>query len=159
MQKILFVCLGNICRSPLAEGIFRHLAEKKGIINQLEIDSAGTYGGHAGELPDARTRKNALQHGITLTHRARPFKAADLLHYDLILTMDNQNYRDVIAEAKGDSTIIKKVKMMRDYDSIGKGEQVPDPYYGGEQDFELVFQMLYRSCSHLIEEIQRKLDK
>lgn len=155
MKKILFVCLGNICRSPLAEGIFRHLAQEKGIENQLEIDSAGTYSGHAGELPDARTRKNALQHGITLTHRARPFKAADLLHYDLILVMDNQNYRNVVAEAKGNETLIKKVKMIRDYDSVGKGSEVPDPYYGGEQDFELVFQMLYRSCGNLIEEVVR----
>lgn len=146
MQKILFVCLGNICRSPLAEGIMLHLKEKHGL--SMEIDSAGTSAYHAGEAPDRRTISNARKNGVDLSSlRARQFSAADLDQFDRIYVMDKNNLRNVLALAKTESQR-EKVALFLDI-MEPTGHEVPDPYYGTEADFERVFRMVYRHCQYL----------
>jgi protein-tyrosine phosphatase len=145
MQKILFVCLGNICRSPLAEGIMLHLKDKYQL--PLEIDSAGTAGYHTGEAPDRRTIANARKNGVDLSSlRARQFKSADLDHFDRIYVMDRNNLRNVLTLA-GSEPQRQKVRLLMHE----TGEEVPDPYYGGEEEFEQVFQLVYRECERLAE--------
>lgn len=151
MTRILFVCLGNICRSPLAEGLFRQHVEAAGLTDQFEMDSAGTGNWHAGELPDPRTRANAANHGLTLAHRARQITRHDLNHYDYLVCMDQNNLANVqrlTAAAKRTGKLI----LMRAYDPKGPGD-VPDPYQGGPADFELVFQILNRSTKAMLQEL------
>jgi protein-tyrosine phosphatase len=147
MQSILFVCLGNICRSPLAEGIMLKLKEKYSL--PLEIDSAGTAGYHIGEAPDPRTIANAKRNGIDLSPlRARQFQAEDFDKFDLILVMDKSNQKNVLSLAKT-SAHKEKVSLLLNLSDPGKDIEVPDPYYGGEQGFENVFQMVYTACENL----------
>lgn len=142
MQKILFVCLGNICRSPLAEGIMLHLNSKYGL--RLEIDSAGTANYHVGEAPDQRTIANARKNGVDLsTLRARQFNPKDFDNFDRIYVMDRSNLKNVMSLARNE---IHKSKV-----SLFLGEdEVPDPYYGTEADFEHVFQLVYKTCETMI---------
>lgn len=146
-MRVLMVCLGNICRSPLAHGLLQHKVDELGL--DWEIDSAGTGGWHAGELPDSRAIATAKKNGIDITNqRARQIKSSDLLDFDLILTMDAQNYSDVV-KMNESSEIQNKVKMIMNYVSMGKNIQVPDPYY--DNRFELVFNMLDEATNALIE--------
>lgn len=139
-MKVLMVCLGNICRSPMAEGVFRNKALEKGI--ELHVDSCGTANYHVGEHPDPRSVKKSKEHGIDISNLiGRQFSYSDFRKFDVILTMDIDNYRNVIALAQNDDDIAK-VKMTLNYSFPGNNMDVPDPWYGGEQGFEDVFQLL-----------------
>lgn len=147
MQKILFVCLGNICRSPLAEGIMLHLKEKYQL--NLHIDSAGTANYHVGEAPDRRTITNAKKNGIDLSAlRARQFHVSDFEEFDLIYAMDNNNLTNILAMSKRPEHALK-VKLFLNAVYPEKDLNVPDPYYGTEKDFEHVFQLVYTACEDL----------
>ncbi len=143
MKRILFVCLGNICRSPAAEGIMRTLLEQEERSEEFEIDSAGTYGGHAGELPDARMRVHAARRGYILDSRSRKFyPEADFPKFDLIIAMDDQNIADLKRLAKSNEER-GKIRKMTDFClTMGHHRNVPDPYYRGEEGFELVLDIL-----------------
>lgn len=153
--RVLFVCLGNICRSPAAEGVFRALAEEKGIADRFVIDSAGLYGGHAGELPDKRMRVHAARRGYNLTHRSRPVSISDFDDFDIILSMDDSNYSRLrnMAPSLEDEN---KVRRMTDFCRLHPGwDHVPDPYYEGAEGFELVLDLLEDSCNGLLDELSR----
>ncbi|MEO6305054.1 MAG: low molecular weight protein-tyrosine-phosphatase [Bacteroidia bacterium] len=144
MQKILFVCLGNICRSPLAEGIMLHLKEKHNL--NVDIDSAGTAGYHIGEAPDKRTIANAKKNGVDLSKlRARQFNISDLDVFDKIYVMDQSNLKNVLSLTKNNEQK-EKVSLFLNSVYPGKDLEVPDPYYGTEQTFEDVFQLVYKAC-------------
>ncbi len=146
--KILMVCLGNICRSPLAEGIMRSKLSE-----DFTVDSAGTGGWHAGELPDKRSIATAKNRGLDITNqRARQFKRSDFDTFDHIFVMDNSNYKDVLALAPNEEAK-SKVKLILNEIFPNENVDVPDPYYGGQDGFENVFDMLDQAC----EEIARKL--
>lgn len=152
MYKVLFVCLGNICRSPSAEGVFTHIVDKSNLTDQFTIDSAGTAAYHTGERADHRMRKHALNRGIELTSRARQIDKSDLEEFDYILCMDRSNFRNVSA-LDSDKRYADKIKMMTDYAKELSYNEVPDPYYGGPQGFELVLDILEDSCEGLLEVI------
>ena len=135
--KVLFVCLGNICRSPAAQGIFEHYVRENGLQDKLEADSAGTYGGHRGELPDRRMRTAALYRGFALTHISRPVKAVDLLDFDLVIAMDDQNYEDLMHIAPSVEAT-HKIRRMADFLTTHKMSYIPDPYYMGAEGFSHV---------------------
>lgn len=149
MIRVLFVCLGNICRSPLAEGIFKKMIEENNFQHRIACDSAGTASYHVGKLADIRTRKNAHSHGIDLTHRARAFHKSDFNEFHYIIPMDESNLKDI--NLLKPESINSKIMMMRDFDMTGKGLAVPDPYYGNDEDFENVFQILKRSNGQFIQ--------
>ncbi len=151
MQKILFVCLGNICRSPVAEGAALHLKHKHGI--DVFIDSAGTAGYHIGEAPDRRTVANARRHGLDLSVlRARQFVVSDFEQFDHIFAMDVSNYNNMMRLASNNAQK-EKVKLFLEFVYNEMGMEVPDPYYGTESDFEHVFSLVYKAC----EDMFRKL--
>lgn len=156
--KVCFVCLGNICRSPTAEGIFRHLVRKEGLHEHFLIDSAGTSGWHTGERANSRSRQVAERRGVVLNSRARQFEAADLEEFDLILAMDEQNYSDIVTLVNGDGQK-EKVKMMREFDPNPGDGNVPDPYYGGMDGFDHVFDVLERSCRQLLDTLGNESGK
>ncbi|MBI4770341.1 MAG: low molecular weight phosphotyrosine protein phosphatase [Chloroflexi bacterium] len=152
-KGVCFVCLGNICRSPLAEGVFNHLAEQAGLDGQVIAESAATSDYHVGERPDPRAGAVARQHGIELRSRARQFHARDFARYDAVIAMDRANREHLrrIAPTPADRA---RVRLLRDYDPLASGEaDVPDPYYGGPDGFEKVYQMIERSCRALLEEL------
>lgn len=152
-MKILMVCLGNICRSPLAEGIMQKKIEE----NQLDwmVESAGTSGHHIGQAPDERSIKIARQKKIDISHyKARKFNYGDFAQYDLILAMDSMNYTDIIRQSI-DEDEKSKVHLIMNYVEKGRNIAVPDPYYGGEDGFEKVYSMLEKACDKIIEEYQK----
>ena len=150
MKKLLFVCLGNICRSPMAEGAMKDIIEKKDKKNNFFIDSAGTSAYHIGEFADERMRETALFHEIRLTSKARQVVVDDFYEYDYIIAMDQANLKDLkkIAPQEGTAQLV----LMRDYDLEATFKDVPDPYYGGLDGFEEVFQIVYRSCKQFYNE-------
>jgi protein-tyrosine phosphatase len=148
--RILFVCMGNICRSPAGDGVLKHLLNQSGV--KAEVDSAGTIGLHAGELPDKRMRAAAAKRAIKLDHRARQVKAADLEEFDLILVMDKANLSDVL-RLDSAKAARAKIKLFREYCTRLPGSEVPDPYCGDESDFEHVLDLMEDGC----EEIVRRL--
>ncbi len=145
-MKILFVCLGNICRSPMAEAIFQHKIEVLGWANEVQTDSAGTAGYHIGERPDYRTLQVLETNGIFTQTRARQVNDNDDQEFDHIIAMDNSNLSDLTRKFPS-----SKILLMRDFDKKHTGEAVPDPYYGGQTDFEEVYQILDRSIEELIQ--------
>lgn len=155
--KICFVCLGNICRSPTAEGIFQHLVKERGLEDYFEVDSAGTSAYHIGESANSKSQRTANKHGITLYSKARQFQASDLDHYDLILAMDNANLRNVKQMANGNHE--DKIGRMRDFDPAPGDGEVPDPYYGGPEGFENVFRIVKRSCEQLLDELESQIER
>lgn len=149
-SKILMVCLGNICRSPLAEGIMRAKLSKDFI-----VDSAGTGGWHAGELPDKRSISTAKNRGLDITsQRARQFKISDFDTFDYIYVMDNSNYKDVMALAPNEEAK-SKVKLILNELFPNENVDVPDPYYGGQDGFENVFDMLNEACDVIAGKLKR----
>lgn len=150
MIRVLFVCLGNICRSPLAEGVFNQLLAQKKLDHLFLVDSAGTASYHTGKLPDERSRRVAKQNGFELTHKARTFTANDFEQFDFIVVMDKNNEYDVNKKRPvGNKT---PVLLMRSFDNP-QATEVPDPYYGDYADFEEVYAILERSCSRFIDSI------
>ena len=149
MKRVLFVCLGNICRSPLAENVFRHLVEEAGLEDQFEIDSAGTGSWHVGERPDDRATATALARGIEVVGCARQVTPDDLVIFDYVLAMDRDNLRELEHMARqGPATA--RIELLRAYDPEQEGGDVPDPYYGGATGFENVFDIVSRSCRNLL---------
>lgn len=154
-KKVLFVCLGNICRSPMAEGIFRDLLRTQGIQGHFLHDSCGTGSWHAGSEPDRRAQACLLSHGIDVSDlRARQLTETDFREFDLILTMDDSNYEGCLSIAP-DGEARQRVRKMLSYHGDPKLKEVPDPYQGGAQGFESVYQMLNVSCRNLLEELLR----
>ena len=149
---VLFVCLGNICRSPIARALFDLHAGNNNVAHLFSTDSAGTSGHHSGENADPRTLKNAHRNGLILNHRARKFMAEDFHRFDHIIVMDRQNLVDVLSLDR-EGQFSGKVKLMREWDPEHPGADVPDPWYGGEEGFQHVFDVLHRSTDHLMQEM------
>ncbi|PLK49973.1 low molecular weight protein-tyrosine-phosphatase [Uliginosibacterium sp. TH139] len=148
MKRILFVCTGNICRSPTADGIARHLAAEQGLAKRFEFDSAGTHAYHAGEAPDPRAQNAARKRGYELADlRARPVVAEDFEHFDLILAMDKGHY--VWLKRECPRHLHERIQMFLDYSATYPGHDVPDPYYGGPDGFEQVLDL----CEEVIREL------
>lgn len=155
--SVLFVCLGNICRSPTAEGIFRHLATARGVHDRFVIDSAGTSGFHAGDASDPRTLAAAARRGLSWTHRSRQVHATDWQRFDLLVAMDRKNHRDLLAAAPSEAARAKVV-LLRSWDGAAAGDlDVPDPYYGGDRGFEDVLDLCERSCGALLDHLLDRL--
>ena len=152
MPCVLLICLGNICRSPLAEGILRRKAASRGI--ELEIDSAGTGNYHIGSLPDERACAEGASRGCDMTMRARQVRPSDLETYDLVVVMDGQNRRDLLRMAGLNAA---KIRLMREFDPAAPpGAEVPDPYYGGPAEFTEVAEMLERAADGILDEFDKK---
>ena len=155
-MRLLFVCMGNICRSPTAEGVMRRLLREEGLEDEIEIDSAGTGAWHIGKAPDSRATTAARARGLTLTGAARRVTAIDFESFDLLLAMDEENRADLLALAPDDRARAK-VKLLREFDpeAVESGDlDVPDPYYGGDGGFENVLDLVTRACRGLIEDIR-----
>ncbi len=150
--KVLFVCLGNICRSPMGEGLFKHHVRMEGLEDEFLIDSAGTAAYHVGNLSDNRMRELASTRGIELNSRARQIEKGDIDTFDYILAMDTQNYEDIDDLQSG---MKPNVYLMRDFDSEKDSNDVPDPYYGGIEGFEEVYQIVNRSAKTVFEHIKK----
>ncbi len=147
-MKVLFVCLGNICRSPLAEAIFKTKAKKIGLSDTFFADSCGTANYHIGDSPDQRTLKNARKNGVEIAHIGRQIAKKDLTEFDRIFAMDRFNLEAILRLAES-ATERSKVKLIRDFDPIETGD-VPDPYHGNEADFQEVFSILDRTIDNLM---------
>lgn len=155
MIRVCFVCLGNICRSPTAEGIFRGLVEQAGLTDELVIDSAGTSGWHLNEAPDERATDAAAERGYELSGGSRQFTASDFDRFDYVIAMDSENVADLgdICRDGGDR---KKIALLRDHDADAVGEDVPDPFYGGGGGFQEVLDICERGCQGLLESIRKE---
>ena len=152
-MRIIFVCQGNIIRSPLAENIFRHLTRDKGVEEKYQLDSAGTSAYHVGELPDHRMRQVAQEKGFQYTGKARQYKRSEFDQHDLIIVMDRSNLQILSSWASSEEE--KKIHMMREFDSQGSANlDVPDPYYGGLDGFAQTFEIVKRSCQGLLEALE-----
>jgi protein-tyrosine phosphatase len=148
--KILFVCLGNICRSPMAEGVMKRLVDSAGRTDEFFIDSAGMMAYHQGELPDSRMRAHAARRGYSLTHRSRPVTSDDFERFDLIVGMDDSNIA-ALQERAPSAADLKKICRMTDYCTLfTDADHVPDPYYGGASGFEYVIDLLEDACAGLL---------
>ena len=158
MKKILFVCLGNICRSSAAEEIMRTYIRRAGLERELEVDSAGILSYHRGELPDERMRAHASRRGYNLTHRSRPVCTADFCDFDWILGMDDRHIDD-LREKAPDVASERKIRRMTDFCRTKTADYVPDPYYGGAQGFEHVLDLLEDACGGLLEAIRAEENK
>ena len=153
MKRILFVCLGNICRSAAAEEIMRNYLKREGLDKEIEVDSAGISGYHEGDLADPRMRMHASRRGYQITHRSRPVRTDDFYHFDCILGMDDANIDALHAKAP-DVETERKIGRMTDYCRTKVADHVPDPYYGGAQGFENVLDILEDACGGLMEEVR-----
>ena len=150
VTRILFICMGNICRSPLAEGVFLHHCADRGISEEYEIDSAGIGGWHAGDQADPRSRAVALRHGITLVTPSRQVTSRDFETFDLLVAMDEENVRDLID--LGCPEI--KIRSLMQYHPDSTHDHVPDPYYGGDEGFDLVYQLVDEASRRFIDDLQ-----
>ena len=154
VKKILFVCLGNICRSPAAEGIFNQKIKDRDLENFFVVDSAGTGGWHVGNLADQRMRETALSRGIELTSRSRKIEESDLYEFDHILVMDNENLdavKSLIKDHK--NSVNSKIKLILSYSRKSQLDEVPDPYYGGQNGFDMVIDLLDDAIDGLIDSL------
>jgi protein-tyrosine phosphatase len=153
---ILFVCLGNICRSPTAEGVMRKLVSEAGLQESISLDSAGTGGWHVGEPPDERATRAARRRGIELESVARKVAPDDFARFDLILAMDGSN-QHALRQLAPDEDARERVRLLREFDPASAGQRdldVPDPYYDGEQGFELVLDQIQAACVGLLEYVR-----
>lgn len=154
--KVLFVCLGNICRSPSGEAVFRKIVSDHRLEQEIEIDSAGIIDYHEGNPADARMKEHAVLRGYKLTSISRPVKPKkDGEYFDYIIAMDKQNKKDLLNLLPKE--LHQKIFMMNDFSRNNMGESVPDPYYGGSAGFELVLDMLEESCRGLLAEVRKQL--
>ncbi len=155
MVKVLFVCLGNICRSPTAEGVFRRIVEAEGLGDSISIDSAGTAAYHIGNPPDTRSQAAAKRRGIDISHqRARQVRSGDFDHFDYLLAMDVDNRNDLLVHCPPKNE--HKIQMMLDFAKDLTIRNVPDPYYSGENGFEVVLDMIENASQGLLEDIRNK---
>jgi len=152
--KVLFVCLGNICRSPAGEGIFKKMVKEKGMEKYISVDSAGTSGYHNGELPDSRMRQHGARRGYKFDSLSRKFTAKDFDNFDIILAMDDSNYHNIMRLAP-DLDSEKKVYRMVEFLQRYSHDHVPDPYYSGADGFELVLDLLEDACDGLLNNLSR----
>lgn len=156
MVNVLFVCLGNICRSPTAHGIFEQMVKAEGLEGHIHVDSCGTGAWHIGQPPDDRTQKAALAKGYDLSHlRARRIAADDFDKFQYILAMDARNLADVIKKVPDDYA--GRVQLFLDYSSDKHLVEVPDPYYGSHDGFERVFTLVESTCKNLLEDLKKTL--
>jgi protein-tyrosine phosphatase len=155
--EICFVCLGNICRSPLAQGVFEALVKKEGLQDRIIISSAGTSHWHVGSPPDERMQQTAQAHGIQLRSRGRQFAATDFKTIDLVLAMDHNNF-GILQQMQPAQELHEKLFLFRSFDPENNGDlEVPDPYYGGDSGFENVYQMVERTCPKVLEHLKTRL--
>lgn len=155
MINVLFVCMGNICRSPTAEAVFTHLVEQANLLEHIHIDSAGTHGYHVGQAPDRRTIKAGENRGLKLQHlRARQVHLNDFNLFDYIIAMDENNYEHLIALAKEQHH--EKITLLLSHVDKLDDTTVPDPYYGGEQGFEQVIDLVFQGSEALLNKIRAK---
>lgn len=155
--RLCFVCMGNICRSPLAEGVFKHLAAQAQW--ECHVESAGTGDWHVGEAPDPRSQRVAHAHGLRLTSRAQQFRAADFARFDYVFALDEDIAADLRALARTPAEL-SKIHLLREHDPRANGDlNVPDPYYGGPEGFERVYEMIDRSCRELIQRFGDSLNR
>ena len=152
--RVLFVCLGNICRSPAAEGVFRDIVDESGLADRFEIDSAGTGGYHIGDLPDRRMRVHALRRGLELTHICRQVRESDFEHFDLIIGMDENNLRNLRRLAPSPEAEAKIAPMAAWVDAAMRFDHIPDPYYEGAEGFETVLDLLQNGCRNLFNSLK-----
>jgi protein-tyrosine phosphatase len=150
--RVLFVCLGNICRSPLAEAVFRHRVDERGWTERFEIDSAGTSGWHRGAPPDARSAETARRRGIEVAGASRKVVAADLRRFDYVIAMDEENL-DALRELQASTGGTAQVRRLREFEPRAASLDVPDPYYGGPRGFEDVHDIVDRACAGLLDHI------
>jgi protein-tyrosine phosphatase len=151
--SVLFVCLGNICRSPMAEGVFRHVLDQEGLTDRFRVDSAGTGAWHVGESPDIRSVRTATSRGVTVGGHARQVRPEDFRSFDYIVAMDQSNLADLEDQRRGVGGEAA-LYLLREFDPEGgPGAEVPDPYYGGPRGFDDVFDMVERSCKGLLDHI------
>ena len=155
-HTVLFICLGNICRSPAAEGIMKSLVEKEGMSDDFFIDSAAIGSWHIGQLPDSRMRKCGAEHGYRFDSHARQFQKSDFQHFDLIVVMDNENYRSITSMASSQADKDKVVRIADYLTHHREYTTVPDPYYGDYSDFELVIELLEDACQGLLDSIKEQ---
>ena len=155
--NLLFVCMGNICRSPAAHGVMQRLIDDAALSEQIIIDSAGTGGWHAGSLPDNRMRRHAKKRSFVLDSPARQVRERDFVEFDLIVVMDQQNLRD-IRPFNPTGKLMHKVRMFCDFAEEREETEVPDPYYGGDEGFEQVLDIVENGCKHLLIHIRSQLD-
>lgn len=147
--RILFVCLGNICRSPAAEEVMRSIVTERGEEKKFTLDSAGLYGGHAGDLPDMRMRTHAFPRGYRLEHRSRKVRESDFSNFDLIIGMDDSNYdnlRRLAPTLEDEAKVVRMADFLRQHPNF---YSIPDPYYEGAEGFEIVLDLLEDGCQHL----------
>ena len=152
-MKLLFVCLGNICRSPAAENIMNHLVAKSSLSSEIECDSAGTANYHTGNPPDRRMQAAAVKRNIPMIGSARQFTTADFTAFDLILAMDRENYHTILA-LDPQQQYRDKVKLMCDFASKHPDKEVPDPYFGGAEGFDYVIDLLTDACGGLLAQLE-----
>lgn len=150
-KSVLFVCLGNICRSPAAEGVLQALIDERKLGDRVFVDSAGTSSYHIGEPADKRMRVAAKNRGIDLTSRSRMVSSRDMANFDLVVAMDRSNFRELEAMVSGVGR--GNIRLLSDYLTGGWPEEVPDPYYGGDEGFEQVLDMLTEACPALLDEL------
>ena len=156
MVKVLFVCMGNICRSPTAHGVFRDLVRKEGLDQHIEIDSAGTHAYHVGNSPDSRSQQTARNRGVDLSDlRARQVSSGDFDSYDYVVAMDQENYISLSQQCP--DHLLDRIYLFMDFAPDARTREVPDPYYGGAQGFERVFDLVESASGGLLEEIRRRL--
>jgi protein-tyrosine phosphatase len=156
MYKLLFVCLGNICRSPSAENIMNHLIDQRGLADRVTCDSAGTASYHVGSAPDRRMSAAALRNlGFPLKGQGRQFVAADFADFDLILAMDRDNFEQIVAVNRAAyKARPEQVRLMCDFCTEHPEKEVPDPYYGGEAGFDFVINLLVDACNGCLDQLQ-----
>lgn len=152
--KVLFVCLGNICRSPAAEGILKKMVKKQGLEDKISVDSAGTSGYHDGDLPDHRMRQHGARRGYKFDSLSRRFTSHDFDRFDVILAMDDSNYHNIMRLAP-DLESEKKVFRMVDFSKKFAHDHIPDPYYSGADGFELVLNLLEDACEGLLDRLKK----
>ena len=155
-MKILFVCVGNICRSSSAEEVMRTFIKRASLEDKIEVDSAGILNYHQGELPDSRMRMHASRRGYELTHRSRPVCTQDFFEFDMLIGMDDRNIQDLKDRAPSIEAE-HKIHRMTDFCRVKQVDYVPDPYYGGASGFENVLDILEDACEGLLQEIRKEL--